>query len=160
MSDLFDGLSLDSDDGLTLDDGGLSLDASDSLVLGHDPTEQKARQEYTGGRLEVEVEAEEEVSEVLQGFKQRAEREDQRFWDAVDSEYWVCLCFQTRDQKEEFLKKLGLFEMGDKYIDGIKAAKKMGVTLESRVPPMPQARPFDREYVDLAMNLDDDGSAL
>ena len=33
MSDLFDGLSLDSDDGLTLDGGGLSLDASDSLVL-------------------------------------------------------------------------------------------------------------------------------
>ena len=96
------------------------------LYLGHDPERKKSRQEYAGDRLQVEVEAEEEVSEVLQGFKQRAEREDQRFWDAVDSEYWVCFCFQTRDQKEEFLKKLGLFEMGDKYIDGIEGRKEDG----------------------------------
>ncbi len=131
MNDLFDGLSLDSDDGLTLDNGGLSLDASDGLVLGQDPTEQNARQEYTGDRLQIEVDAEEEISEVLQGFKQRAEREDQRFWDAVDSEYWFAICFQTREQKEEFLKKLGLFEIGEKYLQGMKVAKKLGVTLES-----------------------------
>ncbi len=89
-------------------------------------------------------------------FRQCAEHEDQRFWDAVDSEYWFAICFQTREQKEEFLKKLGLFEIGDKYLDGMKVAKKLGVTLESRVPPMPQARPFDREYVNLAWNLDED----
>ena len=41
---------------------------------------------------------------------------------ALDSEYWVCFCFQTRAQKEEFLHAAKLIALGDKYIDGQKAA--------------------------------------
>ncbi len=97
---------------------------------------------------QVEAEAAEELSELLRGFKQREQNEEQRFIDAVDSEHWVALCFQTRAQKEEFLAKARLIQFGDKYIDGMKVAEVLGIRLESRVPPMPTAR-LDRQLADL-----------
>lgn len=101
---------------------------------------------YTGN---VEEDAQIELSEVLAGFKDRARIEQQRFTDATDSEYWVCFCFQTREQKEEFLQKLNLLDLGDKYLDGMEAARQMGVELTSRVPEMPRHRPFDRDLIRL-----------
>ncbi len=98
--------------------------------------------------VDIEAQAAEEVSEILDGFRARAEREDARHEDATDSEFWIALCFQTRAQKEEFLRKLGLFEMGDKYLDGMEVARKLGVTLTSPVPPMPTIR-IDQKLVDL-----------
>jgi hypothetical protein len=35
----------------------------------------------------------------------------------------------------------------------MKAAKVLGVKLESRIPEMPRHRPFDREYVDIALDF-------
>jgi hypothetical protein len=105
--------------------------------------------------FEMEQAPREEMNAILQGFKSRSEREDQRVLDATDSEYWVALCFQTREQKEEFLTKLRLIDLGDKYIDGMKAAKVLGVKLESRIPDMPRHRPFDREYLDIALDIEE-----
>lgn len=83
--------------------------------------------------------AAEEMSEVLQGFKDRAQQEQKRFVQATDSEFWFALCFQTREQKEEFLRKwLGSLDLGDKYLDGMQVAAKLGIKLESEVPPMPK----------------------
>ena len=71
--------------------------------------------------------AKRELSELESAFKRRAEAE--RFMLATDSEYWVAICFQTRDQKEEFLRALDLIRHGDKYLDGWTVAKKLGVQL-------------------------------
>lgn len=98
--------------------------------------------------VDIEAEAAEEVSEILNGFKARDERECARREDATDSEFWVAVCFQTRAQKEEFLRKLGLLEIGDKYLDGMEVARKLGVTLTSPVPPMPIIR-IDQKLIDL-----------
>jgi len=62
-------------------------------------------------------------------FGKRMKNENDRFRVATDSEYWVNFIFQDREQKEVFLKALGLFEIGDKYIDGQEAAKKLGIEL-------------------------------
>lgn len=37
------------------------------------------------------------------------QKEQTRFWDAVDSEYWFCICFHTIDQKEKLFKKYEKF---------------------------------------------------
>lgn len=73
--------------------------------------------------------AKRELSELEAAFKKRAEAEQERFMLATDSEYWVALCFQSRDQKEEFLRALDLIQHGDKYLDGWTVAKKLGVRL-------------------------------
>lgn len=75
-----------------------------------------------------------EISAVLKSFKERAKAERDVFMENVDSEYWCCFCFQTRTQKEEFLQKLGLLELGDKYLDGIEVAKALKVPLDAPVP--------------------------
>jgi hypothetical protein len=61
----------------------------------------------------------EEVSDTLKAFKERSAQEAKRFQDATDSEYWFAVCFQTREDKERFLKEF-LPKLGDKYLDGRK----------------------------------------
>lgn len=102
--------------------------------------------------LQVETDADDEQSEVLTGFRQRAKRDDNRYWDAVDSEFWVAVCFQSREQKEEFLTKVGLIADGDKYLDGMLVAEKLGVILETPIESPPQVRPFDRFFESIALD--------
>jgi len=110
--------------GPVLEQDGLSLDAGET-----EPDERPA-----------EEVAKAETDEILAGFKSRAQREDQRVEDATDSEYWIAVCFQTREQKTEFLRKAGWLDIGEKYLDGMLVALQMGIELESRVPPLPQHR--------------------
>ena len=59
----------------------------------------------------------------------------------VDPEYWVCVCFQSREQKEEFLAKAGWLDLGEKYLDGLEVARRLGVAvlpipLDTKTPPL------------------------
>lgn len=68
---------------------------------------------------------------------------------ALDSEYWFCVCFINRAQKDEFLKRSGLIQLGDKYLDGRKVAKLLGVPVQ---PAQNAQRPLkiDKRYAQLA----------
>lgn len=87
----------------------------DSVVYGETP--------------DVEADTKAEMSALMGAFKGRRKLEDKRFRDATDSEFWVAMCFKTRDDKELFLRALNLAQLGDKYIDGHKAAQILGVAL-------------------------------
>ena len=135
-------IKLDTEGGPTLDNSGPSLEPSGVSLQPEQPAN-LAGIEGPGqptGDQDAEADSLEEMSEVLKGFKQRAKREESRYWQTVDSEYWCCFCFQTREQKEEFLQKLGLLDLGDKYLDGLQVAQALGVELESPTPPMPKLR--------------------
>ena len=69
------------------------------------------------------------MSAALAAFKAQAKNETKTFQDNTETEYWFCVCFQNREQKEEFLKKAGWFNHGDKYLDGQFVAKKMGIEI-------------------------------
>lgn len=75
-----------------------------------------------------------EISETLRKFKERAKAEEQRFTDNTDSEFWICLGFQGREQKEEFLRLTGIIALGDKYLDGMEVARLLGVELTTPIP--------------------------
>ena len=81
---------------------------------------------------DLNADASAEFEAVQQGFADRAKAERKRFQDATDSEFWFAVCFKTRDDKEDFLKALKVHKstMGDKYLDGHKLAKMLGVKLE------------------------------
>lgn len=79
------------------------------------------------GGLEAETKA--ELSATLKAFKDRKADERKQMLDTCDSEYWFCVCFQNRDQKEAFLKAMKWFEHGDKYLDGTYLAKRAGIEL-------------------------------
>jgi hypothetical protein len=79
---------------------------------------------------EVEQDAAEEISAALKAIikQKRAMREVYR--TTTDPEFWLCVCFQSREQKEEFLRLAGWTEFGDKYIDGLRVAAHLGVAIE------------------------------
>ncbi len=131
---------------LQLDDVSPQVERAAALLDTGDPANLPTPSDATGN---AELDSLSEMSEVLTGFRERAQAEQQRYWDAVDSEYWVALCFQTREQKEEFLQKLSLLPLGDKYLDGMAVAQVLGITLEARVPPMPQTRLGDQTWIRL-----------
>ena len=86
----------------------------------------------------VERDAKKELSKLQQAFRDRKKKEDIRNLDSVDSEYWVCLCFQNRKQREDFVVKSGIGSIDDKYVDGIIAANRLGITLDDQSYPKPQ----------------------
>lgn len=93
-----------------------------------------------------EVDSLADLGAVADGFRKRAKDESTRFELAVDTEYWACLCFQTREQKETFLAALNLLQFGNKYIDGQLAAKELGVILPDGNVPYNTSSKIDKKF--------------
>lgn len=72
----------------------------------------------------------EEVGEVEQSFRERMKDENKRFRDMCDTEYWFCVCFTSRAQKEELLKSIG-FDGDLKYLDGKEFARAVKKALKT-----------------------------
>lgn len=90
------------------------------------------------------------LSATVAALRERDKAEASRYVQATDSEYWLCLCFETRAQKEEFLSRMGLEGLGDKHLNGLSVAKRLGVTLTARAAPWGQTRTTTR-LTDLAV---------
>ena len=88
--------------------------------------------ELTG---DAEVDSKADLDAVKKGFRDRLKAENRRKVDATDSEHWFCVCFQSRAQSEAFLREIGWHKFGDKYLDGVKSAKMMGIELPDDVVP-------------------------
>ncbi|MBF1221576.1 MAG: hypothetical protein HXM21_00200 [Haemophilus influenzae] len=97
---------------------------------------------------DVEKDSEAELDALQKGFRDAIKREDKRFELATDSEYWFCVCFQSREQCNAFLKAMDLLEIGDKYLDGQEVAKKLGVKLpEANIPYRTEGK-IDKAYLE------------
>lgn len=89
--------------------------------------------------------AEVEISAALQRILDEKKALREKYRVNVDAEYFLVVCFQCRDQKEEFLDKAGWEHVGDKYLDGLEVADEMGIELKvyeldmtkGFVPPKP-----------------------
>lgn len=96
------------------------------------------RLERTG---DLELDTENENSATERSFIDNDRTEDDPFRIALDLEFYFVVCFQSRQQKEEFLNMAGLMDMGDKYIDGLRLARSLGVEIESIPLRTRKARP-------------------
>lgn len=97
----------------------------------------------------MEAETLSELSEVESSFRERMKAENKRFRDMCDTEYWVCVCFTSREQKEEFLQKIGI-DTGLKYIDGKDMARAYRKAIKTPDMEFAKIQPFGKEYLDLA----------
>ncbi len=82
---------------------------------------------YTGN---AEADAATEMSEALRAIidQKRGMREVYR--TTTDPEFWFAVCFQSREQKDEFLRLVGWDAFGDKYIDGLRVAEALDIPIE------------------------------
>jgi hypothetical protein len=92
----------------------------------------KAKAAKPATRRDVEADSKAELSDLQRGIRERAAAENQRRQKATDSEYWVCLCFQNREQAEAFGRAAGIGAA--KYADGRKVAKRYGIELPDDGP--------------------------
>jgi len=78
----------------------------------------------------LEADADEEVSAALQAvLDERAERRD-AYRITNDQDYYLVLCFQCEGQKQEFLEKARWTGLGERFLDGLKVARLMGVDIQ------------------------------
>lgn len=80
-----------------------------------------------------------DLTDLQKAFRERNKASKKDFEQRTDSEYWFCVCFQSREEKEELLRLLGWSDLGDKYLDGLKVAEREGINLESKSPKMRNA---------------------
>lgn len=99
--------------------------------------------------IDPESDSARELALLEDSFKGRALREQARFDLVTDSEYWCCLCFQTREQVEAFLAATGWAPREEKYIDGVAVAKALGVAIPGS-PPIPKTRGISKKLARLA----------
>jgi len=123
----------------------LEVGALERVELGVD-TSPLAAIKYTG---EVEKDCAAEFRVAKTAFQERAVTDAARRLKATDSEYWVCLCFQTRAQVEEFLSNSGHPAPEEKYVDGVAFAERLGVTVTPDVTPYGQTK-IDKKWAGLA----------
>lgn len=128
-------------------DVDVDLDLDLNLGGSVDEPDPLAGYQYTG---DVEADSAAEMSAVKSAFIARAKAEDKRRRKATDSEYWFCICFQSREQVEEFLRQTAWADPRDKYLDGQKVAKKLGVALTPE-PPQPARATHNKRLTKLAM---------
>jgi hypothetical protein len=74
--------------------------------------------------------AQQEVSVALQTILDEKNERRDAYRTMLDTEFWCAICFQSRAQKEQFLAGLGVLDLGDKYIDGLLVAERLGVPIE------------------------------
>lgn len=100
----------------------------------------------------LEKETLEELGDVEKSFRERMNAERKRFRDMCDTEYWFCVCFTSREQKEEFLKKIGM-ETDVKYIDGKDMARAYRKAIKTPDLDFAKVKPYDKEYCNRARDL-------
>lgn len=92
------------------------------------------------------------LSDAEQSFKQRAQKEADRFDLVTDTEYWIAAGFQSRRQKDAFLaalrERFSLPGDDDKYIDGWELAKALGIALPREDVPYNTGK-VDRRWLEL-----------
>lgn len=92
-----------------------------------------------------------ELNDLQAGFRQRAKQENNRFELATDSEYWFAVCFQTREQKDFFLKEISKISniYGDKYINGEELAAALNIKLPDSDVPYNTSCKKDKDWIKL-----------
>ena len=70
-----------------------------------------------------------EMNAVRREFQDRISTQRKRVADAIDTEFWCAVYFRNRAQKEAFLSAVSMLAEGDKYIDGERLAKRLGIDL-------------------------------
>lgn len=100
--------------------------------------------------IDAEKASSEEAKEIETAFLRSKSREDERYADAMDGEFFLALIFQSKCQRDEFVQKVGWGHLlDDTFIDGIKLARHLDVTLETESFHVPKFK-IDKDYAKLA----------
>ena len=85
--------------------------------------------------------AEQEISATLAAIKAEKKQRRDQYRVLTDPNFYLVVCFQSTDQKDEFLEKSGWAAEGTKYLDGLELAGQLGVDVQPINLPRKSVRP-------------------
>lgn len=90
---------------------------------------------------DLEADSKAELNRLGKGLSGASKDWQKKYGQMRDSEYWVAFCFASRTEKDAFLVRLKLIDLGDKYIDGHEAALRMGFSVDpDEIPSTPKVK--------------------
>lgn len=98
------------------------------------------------GMEELEAAFASDIDELHRAFRERTSKENKRFKDVYDTDYYFTVCFSNQEQMVEFCESVGL-NSDQIYIDGREFARKIGKALKTADTEFPKTQPFNRDYV-------------
>ena len=84
--------------------------------------------DYIEGNLEQSAANEE--SEILRLLKEKKKALFDQYRLNYDTDYWCALCFQSHEQRDEFLSKSGWSALDGKYVNGLEIARRLGLDVK------------------------------
>lgn len=78
----------------------------------------------------IEEDTSAELEALAEGFRDRLKRENDRKRHATDTEFWFAVCWDSREQRDAFLHRVGLPHFAGRpgqYIPGDVLARAVGV---------------------------------
>lgn len=102
------------------------------------------------GMEEAERLFKEDYDEVLEAFKARREKENKRFREIIDTNYYMVICFTTNAQMVEFCNNFGI-DIQYRYYDGREIAKAFKKALKAPDIGIPREKGRVKEYSELAI---------
>lgn len=85
--------------------------------------------------------AEQEISAALAAIKAEKKQRRDQYRVLTDPNFYLVVCFQSTDQKDEFLIKSGWAEEGTKYLDGLELAAQLEIDVQPINLPRKSVRP-------------------
>lgn len=87
-----------------------------------------------------EANAEVEISEALKRIKAEKKVRRDTFRVMTDPNFYIVVCFQSADQRDDFIAKAGWHDLGEPFVDGLIVADRMGVDIEPISLPKKKVR--------------------
>lgn len=91
-----------------------------------------------------------EFDTLHEGFRERAAKENQRFYDVTNTDYYFVVCFSNNAQLVEFCESVGL-NPDEIYMDGRQFAKKINRALKTPDTQFPKTQAFNRDFMERAV---------
>jgi len=87
---------------------------------------------------DTEAIANQETDDIMSLIRENRRSHAEKFRDVEAGEFWSCICFQSRSQRDEFITNLlakyaphtNIDKFGAKYISGLELADMLGVAIE------------------------------
>lgn len=84
----------------------------------------------------LQASSDQEVSDMMASIRENRKNNAERFRDIESGEFWFCVCFQSRSQKDKFIADLlkkyapNKDDFGNKYVSGLELADMLGIPVE------------------------------